>query len=163
MSSSSSSIIKRSNIAAELFKATGRHLKTGAGEYINEIAPNTTSIIKDANSAIKEAGSVIKKHTSSIRERAKQIKTDMAFKNIYAWYTNKEDDYGDGLDASGEIGYDVLDNSSESELFVAEISEGKKNANQVSSVIMGTSKQLVETQVASTATLSASIDKQTMK
>jgi len=155
---SSSIAVKNKKLNLDFLKKTGGYIVGATGDYISEVMPTTSSTLSEAKSTISQVTSGFASMSQNASNRIKQFKSQANFKNIYRWYMEKEDEFDDsGLDLNLEFDSDI----DSSDIAEAQFNENEKNSNKIAKAVVESSKQMVESQISSIATLDTTIDKQT--
>lgn len=149
---------KKKNVGMDFLKQAAGHLSGAAVDYFSDVMPNTTSTLKEAKSTVSTVSAAFINTSQSILPKMRQLKTQVGFKSISSWFMDKEEEYG-GFDSDSSLNFDIQTDSAD--IAEAQISEIGKNANQISSAVVESSHKMVEAQLAATANLMSTAEKQT--
>lgn len=156
---SASISMKQKNVGMDFLKQTAGILTGATGAYISEVMPVTTSTLSEAKSTVSAVSSAFINTTQSILPKMRQLKTQTSFRSITNWFMEKEDDFDGmgGMDA--QLDFDI--DTESATIAEAQITEFGKGANQISQAVVESSHKMVESQLAATANLMATAEKQT--
>lgn len=149
---------KKRNVGMDFLKQAAGHLSGAATDYFSEVMPNTSSTLKEAKSTASTVSAAFINTSQSILPKMRQLKTQMGFRSISNWFMEKEDQYEDG-ESDSNLNFDIQTDSAD--IAEAQISEIGKNANQISQAVVESSHKMVEAQLAATANLMSTAEKQT--
>lgn len=149
---------KKKNVGMDFLKQAAGHLSGAAVDYFSDVMPSTSSTLKEAKSTVSTVSAAFINTSQSVLPKMRQLKTQAGFRNIANWFMEKEDEYS-GFDSDSSLNFDIQTDSSD--IAEAQISEIGKNANQVSQAVVESSHKMVEAQLAATANLMSTAEKQT--
>lgn len=149
---------KKKNVGMDFLKQAAGHLSGAAVEYISDVMPNTSSTLKEAKSTVSSVSTAFINTSQSVLPKMRQLKTQVGFKSISNWFMSKEEEYGSD-DSDSSLNFDIQ--TEPADIAEAQISEIGKNANQISSAVVESSHKMVEAQLAATANLMSTAEKQT--
>lgn len=156
---SASISMKQKSVGMDFLKQTAGILTGATGAYISDVMPVTTSTLSEAKSTISAVSSAFINTSQSILPKMRQLKTQTSFRSITNWFMEKEDDFDGmgGMDA--QLDFDI--DTESATIAEAQITEFGKGANQISQAVVESSHKMVESQLAATANLMATAEKQT--
>lgn len=149
---------KKKNVGMDFLKQAAGHLSGAAAEYISDVMPTSTSTLKEAKSTVSSVSTAFINTSQSVLPKMRQLRTQIGFKSITSWFMDKESEYGD-YDSDSSLNFDIQ--TEPADIAEAQISEIGKNANQISSAVVESSHKMVEAQLAATANLMSTAEKQT--
>lgn len=147
---------KRKSIGMDFLKKTAGYITGATGSYISDTMPVTTSTLSEAKNTISEISAYT---NTSIIPKLRQLKTQTSFKGIVNWFTDKEESYSNSFESDIAMGFDI--DTDPVEIGESQITEIGKNANQISEAVVSSSHKMVEAQLAATANLINTSEKQT--
>lgn len=149
---------KKKNVGMDFLKQAAGHLSGAAAEYISDVMPTSTSTLKEAKSTVSSVSTAFINTSQSVLPKMRQLRTQIGFKSITSWFMDKESEYGE-YDSDSSLNFDIQ--TEPADIAEAQISEIGKNANQISSAVVESSHKMVEAQLAATANLMSTAEKQT--
>lgn len=155
---SSSIAFKKKALSMEFVKRTTGLIRGAAGNYISEVMPVSSSTLVDAKSTASKVSSTLKSTSQEVLPKIRNIKSQNPIRSIYKWYMDNENEYDDS-DFDQNLNFDSDIDSSEISEF--QISESEKNSNKVAKAVVESSRQMVESQIATIANLQNTVEKQT--
>lgn len=147
---------KRKSIGMDFLKKTAGYITGATGSYISDTMTVTTSTLSEAKNTISEISAYT---NTSIMPKLRQLKTQTSFKGIVNWFTDKEESYSNAFESDITMGFDI--DTDPVEIGESQITEIGKNANQISEAVVSSSHKMVEAQLAATANLINTSEKQT--
>lgn len=147
---------KRKSIGMDFLKKTAGYITGATGSYISDTMTVTTSTLSEAKNTISEISAYT---NTSIIPKLRQLKTQTSFKGIVNWFTDKEESYSNSFESDITMGFDI--DTDPVEIGESQITEIGKNANQISEAVVSSSHKMVEAQLAATANLINTSEKQT--
>lgn len=156
---SSSIELKKRNLSIDFVKRTAGLVTGAAGDYISEAMPTTTSTLTEAKATISQVTSAFTTVSQDVLPRIRNIKSQNPIRGIYQWYMDKENEYDDNFSSDTGLEFDTSTDSSE--IAEVQIGEAEKNSNKIAKAVVESSRQMVESQIATIANLQTTLDKQT--
>ena len=141
----------------DFLKTASKYVRDGIVDYVNESMPTSTSAIKDAGNSLSEFKSMMKTTSSDIMSRTRELKNQVSMRNLMNWFMSKEDQYDTDLP---DIGNEWDDGTDGSDMEVAQISETKASANQISGAVIESIHKSVEANIQTTANIISALDNQ---
>lgn len=155
---SASIAFRKKSLSMDFVKRTAGLISGAAGDYITESMPTSTSTLKEAKATITKVSSTLTSTSQDVLPKIRNIKSQNPMRAIYRWYMDKENEFDDSaFDTELEFDSDV----DASEIADAQIGEVEKSSNKVAKAVVESSRQMVESQIATIANLQTSVDKQT--
>lgn len=150
---------KKGSIGMAYMKRAAGLVQNAAGEYFKDAMPVTAPTIAGAAATIGSATQKLANTAQSVFPKLRQLRSQMSYKNLEAWFLAQEDEYGDAASMDANMNFDI-DGLDEASITESQIADWDKNAAKVSKSIVESSHKMVEAQMVSTANISTSIDKQ---
>lgn len=150
---------KKGSIGMAYMKRAAGLVQNAAGEYFKDAMPVTAPTIAGAAATIGSATQKLANTAQSVFPKLRQLRSQMSYKNLEAWFLAQEDEYGDAASMDANMSFDI-DGLDEASITESQIADWDKNAAKVSKSIVESSHKMVEAQMVSTANISTSIDKQ---
>ena len=146
------------NIIRNTLSMTGN----AVSEYFTSAMPTVTTTAKGIMSSIESGTKLISDGLKETREVARLLTQDINFKTILGWFTREESelDFLGMEDSDFSFGTED-EKSTETNTPALTISEEVKSANKISKSIVTTSHKLVETSIATSASIITNLDTQT--
>lgn len=143
---------------AKVLNKTAVYVGEGLRSFLEEAMPTSSSLISDAKSTVADVTSKFKSTSQSVSSSLKALKGQGALRAITDWYLGED---SSDLFSGDDLDFDIPTDDTSAEIAVAEISESKQNANQISSSVISSSAKMMEGNIQLTANILTSIDNQT--
>lgn len=147
---------KRKTIGVDFLKKTAGYISGATGAYISDAMTVTTSTISEAKNTVAD---VTAYSNTSIMPKLRQLKTQASFKGIFNWFMEREEGYSNSLESDIAMDFDI--DTDPVEIGESQITEIGRNANQISEAVVSSSRKMVEAQLAATANLVNTAERQT--
>lgn len=151
---------KKGRLNMAYFRKAIEYVGSGTVEYFTESTPVIKSTLTEARYTARNAKSAISSMGESTSSYIKSLKGSLGFRGISRWFLEQESEDDDSFDGM-ELDDGTVLSSDLSEISSSSIHADEKFAKKISKSVIESSHQVVDAQIASTANIVSSIDKQT--
>ena len=150
---------KTKTMPNKYMKRAAEIIGSATGDYITEVMPTASGIASEARKAGAELASTLSSTTQSVMPKIRQLKAQMGFKQISAWFMGQSDDLDSDVDVN--LNFDTEVDPDVDASVGAEMTMFNQGTTKVAKAVVESSQRLAESQVMATANMVTSIDKQT--